>query len=43
MNKTLIIIIAAIMAFSAPTYAAENTVTVAEQQAQKSKKAKAKK
>ena len=41
MNKTLIIIIAVIMAFSAPTYAAENTVTVAEQQAQKSKKAKA--
>ena len=41
MNKTLIIIIAAIMAFSAPIYAAENTVTVAEQQAQKSKKAKA--
>ena len=41
MNKTLIIIIAAIMAFSSVAYAADNTVAAAEQQTQKTKKAKA--
>lgn len=41
MNKTLIIIIAAIMAFSSVAYAADNTVATAAQQTQKTKKAKA--
>lgn len=40
MNK-IIIIIAAFMAFSSAAFAADNSVTVSEVQAQKSKKAKA--
>ena len=41
MNKTIIIILAAFMAFSSVASAADNTVAVAETQAQKTKKAKA--
>ena len=41
MNKIIISIIAAFMAFSSAAFAADNTVTATEAQAQKTKKAKA--
>ena len=41
MNKTIIVIIAALMAFSSASFAADNSVVVSEAQAQKPKKAKA--
>lgn len=41
MNKIIITVIAAFVAFSSASFAADSSVTVAETQAQKSKKAKA--
>lgn len=41
MNKTIIVIIAAFMAFSSAAFATENTMTVIETQTKKPKKAKA--
>jgi copper chaperone CopZ len=41
MNKTIIVIIAALMAFSSAAFAADNSLIVSEAQAQKTKKAKA--
>lgn len=41
MNKTIIVIIAAFMAFSSAAFATENTMTVTETQTKKPKKAKA--
>ena len=41
MNKIIITVIAAFVAFSSASFAADSSVTIAETQAQKSKKAKA--